>query len=83
VFCRLPNAAELPQSILRQEFIAIESRVVAGTGHPRLKKGEGRRERAGPRANPCDPVIAQAHATPTAPRARRIHRGARAHRPLK
>jgi len=45
VFCRLPDAAELPTSILRQEFIAIESRVVAGAGHPLLKKAKvGARE---------------------------------------
>ena len=37
VFCRLPEPSELPQSILRQEFIGIESRVVAGAGHPLLK----------------------------------------------
>lgn len=40
VFCRLPESSELPQSILRQEFISIESRVVAGAGHPLLKKAK-------------------------------------------
>jgi DNA-binding transcriptional LysR family regulator len=45
VFCRLPEPAELPPSILRQEFIAIESRVVAGKGHPLLAKSRiGARE---------------------------------------
>ena len=45
VFCRLPEPAELPQSILRQEFIAIESRIVAGKGHPLLGKAKiGARE---------------------------------------
>ncbi len=38
VFCRLPEPSELPPSIRRQEFIRIESRIVAGAGHPLLKK---------------------------------------------
>ena len=40
VFCRLPEPAELPPSILRQEFIAIESRIVAGKGHPLLARSK-------------------------------------------
>jgi DNA-binding transcriptional LysR family regulator len=38
VFCRLPEPAELPPSILRREFFEIELRIVAGDGHPLLAK---------------------------------------------
>ena len=45
VFCRLPEPADLPPSILRREFIGIESRIVAGKGHPLLAKSKiGARE---------------------------------------